>query len=919
MDIHKKLYSEAVVHERNSYLTRSYLQMQQVAAAPTRESTGDLSFFRVKGMARFWESNPEIHFDSIMTDILCGLHSPNTVLVYMLTGNGHEIQLYLGISSERKDALLGSLVGSYPFISLEWAPNCMKRLADCGSGGMIVGQPTRKTDGNASSQIERICRSMNHSNGSWSYIVLSRGISAFVTEQCRNRLIQEMSSLSGYLHNNQTESVGGRITREKHQFLHQRYMKNLECAEMNLAIGGGQGMWSTAVYYSGASLEAGRRLRSLLVSVYAGEQSEPEAVSAMEYPRIADLLTPQLSFPGLTLPARVQAECHPVGSWQLGGEGVVFQSPFIQQYQTPLNSGQLATWSQIPRKEIPGYSLSPYVEFDTNERAAGDFSVGEIMSDVSPSGIHSDQKRTPSYPYQMKTEDFNKHILVLGMTGFGKSNSTMGMLLQLWEKGIPFLVIEAAKREYYSMINYKYGENRTLLQDMLLFTPGREEPQSSIPFRLNPFEIAGNGSETIQTHIDYILSVFKASFDLFPPMPQILEACVYRVYQDLGWDVLENRNVYGMNWYPTLDELYEKVDPIVTERGYDARLRSDIMAAVQTRIHSLRLGSKGALLNNRTSTSIEQWIRRPVVIELEDIGDDDVKSFIIAVLLIQMYEYRKSSMHNQIESSSPFQHLLVIEEAHRLLANMPPGNDNPRAQAIQFFSNLLSEIRSYGQGILLSEQMPSKITPDALRNTNLKLVHRVTTADDRKLIGGAMAMTPEQMEYISNLKVGQAAMFSDGDYRPKLVQMPLVQKLGGPQEWKTRHDIVKLMRPRAEQLIPKSREEGECLYCGTSCRGALVRKLVIRHKWHEEMARKWATDKARLWGTNVKTICTRLHQFISFLERHRHLEGMSGPERYCVVTSLLAFTKIGDDLRSRSILLYGKQYIASSGETSHGS
>lgn len=903
--------SEKVVDTRNSYLTRSYLQMEQAAPAAIPEPVGAISYFRVEGMARFWESAPDQDFDAIMTDTLAGLHKPGTVFVYMLQGDERGVRLYLGISASRSEALLSSLAAAYPFISLSSAPDSTIHLSNCQAGGILLGYPTRKSFGNAPRpQIERICRGMRSGQGIWTYIVLSRAISSFVTGRCLQRATEEMSALSGYLKNSRTEGVGRQITYEKSYFLHQRYMRNLKSMEKNLTAGRAQGMWSTAVYY-GASTSAGAdRLRSLLVSVYAGEQSQPEPIVALELPRIADFLAPGLSFPHLTLSAEAQADSHPIGSWQLGAENMVFESPLIQRYQTMLHSEHLATFMQLPRKEMPGYYIDPYVEFDTSERQSGNFQLGAIMAEASPSGMKIGSQPIPSHPYRMKVEDFNRHGLILGMTGSGKTNSTMGMLVQLWERKIPFMVIESAKREYFSLMNCMSRDN-ALSRDMLLFTLGREAAESAIPFRINPFQVIGGGLETVQTHIDYLLATFKASFDLFPPMPQVLEACVYRVYQDLGWDVLENRNVYGMNVYPTLDELYDKVEAVVRELGYDARLRSDIMAAVQTRIHSLRLGSKGALLNNRVSTPIGELLQRPVVLELDDIGDDDVKSFVIAILLIQIYEYRKSRLHNQLNGSVLFEHLLVIEEAHRLLANSPSGGEggNPRAQAIQFFSNLLAEIRSGGQGFLISDQMPSKLTPDTLRNTNLKLVHRITTEEDRELIGGSMSMTEEQIAYISNLKLGQAAIFSEGDSRPKLVQMPLLERVPR-KEYKTRTEAVQLLRERSEKLLPASDARNHCPFCDIDCQGVLVRKLVEHRKWHIQLARKWSADPEQLWGTDVDTVCRRLNLFISFLQKHRHTEPLSGPRRYCVIKSLLALSGIGDELRSNAILNYGKKYVS---------
>ena len=38
---------------------------------------------------------------------------------------------------------------------------------------------------------------------------------------------------------------------------------------------------------------------------------------------------------------------------------------------------------------------------------------------------------------------------------------------------------------------------------------------------------------------------------------------------------------------------------------------------------------------------------------------------------------------------------------------------------------MLAEIRAYGEGIVVAEQIPTKLVPDVVKNTALKVVHRL--------------------------------------------------------------------------------------------------------------------------------------------------------------------------------------------------
>src|SRR5207249_4665993 len=124
-------------------------------------------------------------------------------------------------------------------------------------------------------------------------------------------------------------------------------------------------------------------------------------------------------------------------------------------------------------------------------------------------------------------------------------------------------------------------------------------------------------------------------------------------------------------------------------------------------------------------------------------------------------------------------HVVVVEEAHRLLANVPAATSeeaaNPKGQAVETFANLLSEIRAYGQGIVVADQIPVRLAPDVIKNTNLKIAHRIVAADDRAAVGAAMAMTEAQMKALTVFGVGEVAVFADGDDGPIMLRVPAVK------------------------------------------------------------------------------------------------------------------------------------------------
>jgi hypothetical protein len=87
---------------------------------------------------------------------------------------------------------------------------------------------------------------------------------------------------------------------------------------------------------------------------------------------------------------------------------------------------------------------------------------------------------------------------------------------------------------------------------------------------------------------------------------------------------------------------------------------------------------------------------KPTVVELKMVSEDSEKSFLMGMILVFLYEYRESlGPHDNL------QHVMLVEEAHRLLKNVPTSQSaesaNPAGKAVEFFTNMLAEIRSYGQ------------------------------------------------------------------------------------------------------------------------------------------------------------------------------------------------------------------------------
>lgn len=370
-------------------------------------------------------------------------------------------------------------------------------------------------------------------------------------------------------------------------------------------------------------------------------------------------------------------------------------------------------------------------------------------------------------PINFDINDLLMHTFVTGVTGAGKTSTVKKILKEIHRVGKTFLIMEPAKSEY------KY------LSSIMPIRRYRLGIESEGSFRLNPFEFPDNIH--IQTHLDNMKSVFIAAFPMQGPMPYILETAFYNIYRRKGWDLISSINIYSSTideifLYPTLEDLYEEIDNVTDEVGYSDELSSDVKGALKVRIGSLLSGAKGTMLNTSKSTKMEDILNYPTLIELESIGDSQEKVFLMGLILINIYEYYVSSGRY----SDELENLLIIEEAHRLLENTTVSNNNEiadmKGKSLENFNNILSEIRAYGQGIVIADQIPSKISPDVIKNTNLKIIHRLYANDDRKLVGYSIGLEKEELKGLINLERGQSIIFHSKLLSPIKVDINIEDK-----------------------------------------------------------------------------------------------------------------------------------------------
>ncbi|MDX7760820.1 DUF87 domain-containing protein [Aeromonas caviae] len=496
-----------------------------------------------------------------------------------------------------------------------------------------------------------------------------------------------------------------------------------------------KGLFGSSIYVAADTASTYRRLKNTLCATYQGgeitvsplEVLDLKAASAaqiLQLPHLAEDIDPKAAL------------FHSVNGSK--------STPFGNL----LTTDELALIAGLPRHELPGLRRRKTVEFivDLPRINVNDaLDLGEVIE-------RGRKQRTNRV--SLNKADFNKHIFVTGVTGAGKTTTCLNLLI---ESALPFLVIEPAKTEYRALHQHMPGQ-------VDYYRPNGDDHRC---LRLNPFALV-HPKQKIKSHASFLRNVFAAVFPMEASMPYLVEQAILRAYEEKGWDLSDNSCLLGddpfepaLRAWPTMSDMIRQLDTLIPEQGMGKEFEEKYRGSLVSRLTSLTHGVLGDILDVPQSLDFDALLTRNVVVELEEIKDGEGKALMMALLLGSISE----AIRYRHGKNSAFRHLTLVEEAHRLLSRPEPG-DKARAMAVDAFSDLLAEVRKYGEGLIIADQIPAKLVPDVIKNTHTKIVHRLFAEDDRRAMGEAMMMDDDQRDYLPNLATGEAVIFCGGWHGP---------------------------------------------------------------------------------------------------------------------------------------------------------
>lgn len=449
-----------------------------------------------------------------------------------------------------------------------------------------------------------------------------------------------------------------------------------------------------------------------------------------------------------TILKSVQKLQHPVFGLKESVDESTLLFPSLVTPSAVLSGKELAKALNFPQKSVSGFPVFECVPF------------GRDVQKLSPKDGDDNKKILLGNIYHMRSEDKNKrvfldadslasHLFVTGSTGTGKSNTIYQLLSELAKKKVRFLVVEPAKGEYKNV----FGR----APDLNVSVYGTN-PNISKMLRINPFSFPDEIH--IYEHMDRLVEIFNVCWPMYAAMPAVLKDAIERAYVEAGWNLKTSQNRHGLQIYPTFGDVLRQINVVMEESQYSSDSKGDYKGALSTRLKSLTNGINGMIFTS-DELSAEELFEENVIVDLSRVGSAETKALIMGLLVMKLQEHRMATG----QMNADLNHVSVLEEAHNLLkrtsTEQSAESSNLVGKSVEMITNAIAEMRTYGEGFVIVDQAPGLLDMAAIRNTNTKIILRLPEHSDREIIGKACGLTDDQINELSRLGKGVAAVYQN--------------------------------------------------------------------------------------------------------------------------------------------------------------
>jgi len=294
--------------------------------------------------------------------------------------------------------------------------------------------------------------------------------------------------------------------------------------------------------------------------------------------------------------------------------------------------------------------------------------------------------------------DVERHILIVGSTGSGKTNTAAVIAEGAKEKGIKVLILDW------------HGEYTKLTQGAKVYS------KEGLP-RIDPL-----GSNKIEETVELL----GDALDLTEPQRFLAYVVLQRLVAMRQFDLT--------SFLTVLKEIDD-----------DSYWIRDVKYALMRKLIFTLVGDGQKFFSRENSVNAYNVVERLfdsnddlVLIDLSVIDSDVLKRLYAMFLLLYVSQYLKKNPNS-------YRILVVLDEAQNYFIN----KNNI------IIDRIIREWRKFGLFLCLVTQSPSSISEEVLKNANTKIIHTIKSNIDKKIIVDSTALDKDLADYLDKLDVGE--------------------------------------------------------------------------------------------------------------------------------------------------------------------
>ncbi|MFC4231477.1 ATP-binding protein [Parasediminibacterium paludis] len=339
----------------------------------------------------------------------------------------------------------------------------------------------------------------------------------------------------------------------------------------------------------------------------------------------------------------------------------------------------------------------------------------------------------------------NQHLLIVGKSGAGKSQTTSSVLYELSKQEIPFLILDFQGEYISSVLTNSKDESFAEATKAMALDP-------SFGMDINPLELSvdGNTGQKIgyMSNVYQVSSILKQIFGLGDIQHPVLKDAIKRAYQEKGFSVTD-RSTWN-NEPPQFQDIWSILEFMEQNEGTNVR-------NLKYRIEPLF--ENNIFVSGEGSVSINDILSKNSIIDLSKLHTPELMKSVARFVLQAVY--------NRMLADGPSKSIklyVVIDEAHKLSYD-------------QTLTDLIREARKYGVGFILASQSVRDFATVVFENMGTKIALQLEGEDakfmadnfgatDKLSKEAVLSMLPSQKPLRALIRNNHFEPFAQVDIKP---------------------------------------------------------------------------------------------------------------------------------------------------------